>query len=98
MQTGSEFLKNLLNALLPNRAALVLDRVLTAHEEPGKIKYSVDVVTAGTLEDMDQLIAEVPISPIGATKKKRGIYAIPSVGQMVIVDMQRRYQVLLLPP
>jgi hypothetical protein len=88
MQTGDTFLKNLLNALLPNRAAPVLARVEKAHEGPGKTKYSVDVrvLTVGTLEDTDQVIAEVPISPIWAAKKMRGIYAIPPEGQVVIVE------------
>jgi hypothetical protein len=88
MQTGDTFLKNLLNALLPNRAAPVLARVEKAHEGPGKTKYSVDVrvLTVGTLEDTDQVISEVPISPIWATKKMRGIYAIPPEGQVVIVE------------
>lgn len=85
---GSDLLKRLLDALLPNRAAPVLARVLKAHEGPGKTKYSVDVrvVKAGTLEDTEQVIAEVPLSPIWAGKKKRGVYAIPDEGQVVIVE------------
>jgi hypothetical protein len=85
---GADLLKRLLDALLPNRAAPVLARVLKAHEGPGKTKYSVDVrvVKAGTLEDTEQVIAEVPISPIWAGKKKRGVYAIPGEGQVVIVE------------
>ncbi|GHU01860.1 hypothetical protein FACS1894147_02540 [Spirochaetia bacterium] len=88
MQSGETLLRRLLDAILPNRAAPVLARVLQAHEGPGKTKYSVDVrvVTAGTLEDTDQVISEVPISPIWATQKKRGVYAIPNEGQVVIVS------------
>jgi hypothetical protein len=88
MQSGNDFLKRLLDALLPNRAAPVLARVLKAHEGPGKTKYSVDarVVKAGTLEDTGQIISEVPISPIWAAKKKRGVYAIPNEGQLVIIE------------
>lgn len=88
MQTGSDFLKNLLNALLPNRAAPVLGRVIKAYEGPGKTKYAVDVqvVTAGTLEDTEQVIAEVPLSPIWVGKKGKGLYAIPPVDTLVIVE------------
>ncbi|GHT56836.1 hypothetical protein AGMMS50233_09520 [Endomicrobiia bacterium] len=88
MKSGDNFLNNLLNALLPNRAAPVLARVMKAHEGAGKNKYSVDVkvLKAGTLEETDQEIAEVPISPIWATKKKRGIYAMPTEDQIVIVE------------
>ena len=88
MQSGTELLKRMLDALLPNRAAPVLARVLKAHEGSGKTRYSVDVrvVKVGTLEDTDQVISEVPISPIWAAKKKRGVYAIPNEGQVVIVE------------
>ena len=83
-----DILKKLLDAILPNRSAPVLARVLKAHEGPGKTKYSVDVrvLKAGTLEDTDQVIAEVPISPIWAGKKKRGVYAVPPEDQVVIVE------------
>jgi hypothetical protein len=84
----SEMMKRLLDALLPNRAAPVLARVLKAHEGPGKTKYSVDVrvVRAGTLEDTEQVISEVPLSPVWVGQKKRGLYAIPPQGQIVIVE------------
>jgi hypothetical protein len=87
MKNGTELLKRMLDALLPNRAAPALARVIKAHEGPGKTKYSVDVrvLKAGTLEDTDQVISEVPISPVWAAKKKRGVYAIPNEGQVVIV-------------
>jgi hypothetical protein len=87
MQSGEKFLRNLLNALLPNRAAPALGRVLKVYEGPGRTKYSCDVriIKAGTLEDTDQDIAEVPISPIWAGKKKRGVYALPQTDQVVIV-------------
>jgi hypothetical protein len=80
-------LKNLLDALLPNRAAPALGRVLKAYEGPGKGKYAVDVqvVSAGTLEDTEQIIGEVPISPIWVGKKGKGLYAIPPVDALVIV-------------
>jgi hypothetical protein len=66
----------------------VLGRVLKAYEGPGKTKYAVDVqvVTAGTLEDTDQIIAEVPISPLWVGKKGRGLYAVPPVDTLVIVE------------
>ena len=88
MQSGVELLKRMLDAILPNRAAPVLARVLKAYERSGKTKYSVDVrvIKAGTLEDTEQVIAEVPISPIWAGKKKRGVYAIPNEGQVVVVE------------
>jgi hypothetical protein len=88
MQSGKQFLKNLLDALLPNRSTPVLGRVLKAYEGPGKTRYAVDVqvVTAGTLEDTEQIIAEVPISPIWAGKKGTGVYAIPPVDTLVIVE------------
>jgi hypothetical protein len=59
MKTGIDFLKNLLNALLPNRAAPVLARVMKIHECPWINKYSCDVkvLTARTLEETDQEIA-----------------------------------------
>ena len=88
MKSGKEFLTSLLDALLPNRAAPVLAKVIKAYEGAGANKYACDVqvLTAGTLEETDQIIAEVPISPIWAGKKKRGVYAIPPVGQIVITD------------
>jgi hypothetical protein len=88
MKTGAEFLKNLLNALLPNRAAPCLGRVMKSYEGPGKNKYSCDekVLKAGSLEETDQEIAEVSINPIWATTKKRGVYAIPNEGQVIIVN------------
>ena len=87
MKTGIDFLKNLLNALLPNRAAPVLARVMKVYEGPGKNKYSCDVkvLTAGTLEETDQEIAEVPINPIWADKTNKGIYAPPPEGGIVII-------------
>lgn len=87
MKSGEEFLKNLLNRLLPNRAAPVLARVLRVHEGPGKNKYSVDVqvLKAGTLEETDQIISEVPINPIWADKENKGLYAPPPEGGVVIV-------------
>jgi hypothetical protein len=88
MKSGSDFLNNLLNALLPNRAAPVLARVMKAYEGPGKNKYSCDVkvLTAGTLEETDREIAEVPISPIWAGQKGKGLYAIPPENSVVIVE------------
>jgi len=88
VKTSADFLTNLLNKLLPNRAAPVLAKVLRPHEGPGVNKYSVDVqvLKAGSLEETDQVISEVPISPIWATKTKRGVYAMPNKGQVVIVE------------
>ena len=88
MMHSNDFLKNLLNAILPNRAAPVLARVIKAHEGSGNTKYSVDVrvLKLGTLEDTGQVISEVPISPIWAGQKKRGLYAIPNEDQVVIVE------------
>jgi hypothetical protein len=85
---GEDFLNNLLNAILPNRAAPVLARVMKAHEGPGKNKYSCDVrvLTAGTLEETDREIAEVPINPIWAGQKGKGIYAIPPENSVVVVE------------
>ena len=70
------------------RAAPVLARILKAHEGPGKTKYAVDVrvLKAGTLEETEQVISEVPLSPIWVGQKKRGVYAIPPEGQVVIVE------------
>jgi hypothetical protein len=88
MINGADLMKRLLDAMLPNRAAPVLARVLKAHEGSGKTRYSVDVrvVKAGTLEDTEQVISEVPLNPIWAGKKKRGVYAIPGEGQVVIIE------------
>jgi hypothetical protein len=88
MKSGSDFLNNLLNALLPNRAAPVLARVMKAYEGPGKNKYSCDVkvLTAGTLEETDREIAEVPISPIWVGQKGKGLYALPPENSVVIVE------------
>ena len=88
MNPGDEVMKNLLDAMLPNRAAPTLARVIKAHEGPGKTAYSVDVrvVTAGTFEETDQVIAEVPISPIWVGKSGKGIYAIPPEDTLVIVE------------
>lgn len=81
-------MKNLLDALLPNRAAPVLGRVIKAYEGPGKGKYAVDVrvVTAGTLEDTKQEIAEVPLSPVWVGQKGKGLYAMPPVDALVIIE------------
>jgi hypothetical protein len=80
-------MRRLIDRLLPNRAAPALGRVIKAHEGPGKGKYAVDVriITAGTLEDTEQVIAEVPLSPIWVGKKGKGLYAIPPVNALVIV-------------
>jgi len=88
MISGTNLLSNLLDALLPNRAAPVLARVIKAYEGAGKNKYSCDVkvLTAGTLEETDREIAEVPISLVWAGKKGKGVYAIPPVGGVVIVQ------------
>jgi hypothetical protein len=84
---AGDFLGNFLNALLPNRAAPVLGRVMKTHEGAGKNRYSVDVkvIKAGTLEETEQFISEVPLSPLWAEKKKRGLYAVPPEGQIVII-------------
>ena len=81
-------LANLLEAMLPNRAAPALARVTRAHEGPGKNRYSCDVsvLTAGTLEETGREIAEVPISPIWAGRGGKGIYAVPPAGQVVVVE------------
>lgn len=88
MFNAERIVETLLNRLLPNRAAPVLGRVIKAYEGPGKNRYSVDVrvVTAGTLEETDQVIAEVPISNVWTTKKGKGIYAIPPVDTLVVVE------------
>ncbi len=79
--------QSLRNILLPNQAAPQIGRVLKAYKGPGKNTYAVDVriVTAGTLEDTDMEIAEVPINPIWIGKKGKGIYAIPPPDALVIV-------------
>jgi hypothetical protein len=88
MFDAESIFKGLLNRLLPNQAAPVLGRVIKAYEGPGKNKYAVDVqvVTAGTLEDTDQVIAEVPISPVWVSRKGMGLYAIPPKDSLVIVE------------
>jgi hypothetical protein len=88
MQNTGDFLKVLLEKLLPNRAAPVIGRVIKAYEGPGKNKYAVDVrvVTAGTLEETDQVIAEVPLNPIWVGKKGKGLYAIPPKDALVIIE------------
>jgi hypothetical protein len=88
MQGGSKFLKNLLEALLPNREAPALGKVIRSYEGPGRNKYSVDVrvLKAGSLEETDRVISEVPVSPIWASRKTRGVYAIPDEGRIVIIE------------
>ena len=88
MDSGAEVMQNLLDALLPNRAAPALARVIKSREGPGKTAYSVDVrvVTAGTHEETEQIIAEVPISPIWIGKRGAGLYAIPPEDALVIVE------------
>jgi hypothetical protein len=87
MRGGNNFLKNLLDALLPNRDAPVLGKVIRSYEGPGKNRYSVDVrvLKAGSLEETERVISEVHISPIWANRKKRGVYAIPDNDQIVII-------------
>jgi hypothetical protein len=81
-------IKNLLDRLLPNRAAPVLGKVIKAYEGAGKGKYSVDVrvIKAGSLEDTEQVIAEVPLNPVWVGKKGKGIYAIPPEGSVVVIE------------
>jgi hypothetical protein len=88
MKTGIDFLKNLLDTILPYRAAPVLARVMKAYEGPRKNKYSCDVkvLKAGSLEETDQEIAEVSINPIWADKTNKGIYAPPPEGGIVIIE------------
>jgi hypothetical protein len=83
-----DFFKNLLNRFLPNQAAPVLARVMKAYEGPGKDKYSCDVkvLTAGTLEETNREIAEVPVNPIWSGKKGKGLYAIPPEDSVVVVQ------------
>ena len=52
MKSGQEFLASLLNALLPNRAAPVLAKVIKAYEGAGAKEDSCDlqVETAVTLD------------------------------------------------
>jgi hypothetical protein len=44
------------------------------------------VLKVGALEDTGQVISEVPLNPVWAGKKKRGVYAIPDEGQVVIIE------------
>jgi hypothetical protein len=88
MQSESELLQKMLDVLLPNRAAPILARVLKSYEGPGKNRYSCDVreLRAGTLEETERVISEVPISPIWFAKKGKGVFAIPPEGCVVIVE------------
>jgi hypothetical protein len=84
---GERIIGGLLDRLLPNRAAPVLGKVIRAHEGPGKNTYAVDVrvVRAGSLEETGQMIAEVPVNPVWAGEKGKGLYAVPPEGAVVIV-------------
>jgi hypothetical protein len=87
MITAADFLKNLSKALVPNSADPVLARVMKVYEGPGKNRYSCDlkVLKAGSLEETNWEIIEAPLNPIWATKKKRGVYALPSEDQVLAV-------------
>lgn len=87
MQT-EDILRNLLDALLPHRSAPAIGKVVKAHEGPGTTAYSVDVriLAPGSLEETDQVIAEVPISPIWVGQKGKGLYAVPPEGALVVVS------------
>jgi phage baseplate assembly protein gpV len=87
MTTAADFLKNLSRALVPNCADPVLARVMKVYEGPGKNRYSCDlkVLKAGSLEETDWEIIEAPLNPVWAAKKKRGVYALPSEDQVVVV-------------
>jgi hypothetical protein len=87
IENGMDLLKRLLDAMLPNRAAPTLARVLKAREGPGQTKYSVDVrvLKVGALEDTEQVISEAPLNPVWAGNKKRGVYAIPDEGQVATI-------------
>jgi hypothetical protein len=78
----------MLDAILPDRAAPVPARVMKAHEGPGKNRYSRDVrvLTAGSPEETDQEIAEVPVNPVWAAKAGKGVYAPPPEGGAVIIE------------
>jgi len=88
MNFDENALANLLDAMMPNRAAPVLARVVKAHEGPGRNRYSCDVavLAAGTLEETGREIAEVPISPIWAGRNGKGIYAIPPENSVAVVE------------
>jgi hypothetical protein len=77
----------LLDEMMPLRAAPRLAIVNKVYEGAGKGKYAVDVelLTAGSLEKTGVMLPEVPISPIWAGKGGRGLYALPSKGQIVVV-------------
>jgi hypothetical protein len=87
MQPGNKFIRNLREALMPNQEAPTLGKVIRSYEGPGKNKYSVDVrvLDVGSLEETERVISEVPISPIWADRKKRGVYVIPNEGQILII-------------
>ncbi|MBN2536374.1 MAG: hypothetical protein JXB88_26055 [Spirochaetales bacterium] len=87
MEKTKEIIQRLTDFMIPNRAAPVLGKVLKAYEGPGNTAYSVDVriIKAGSLEETEQVFAEVPVSPIWVGKSGKGLYAIPPENSIVIV-------------
>ncbi len=66
-------------------------QVNKVYEGSGEGKYccDVEILIPGSLEKTDEVIAEVPINPIWATKNKAGIYAMPEKDMIVIVGFIR---------
>ena len=85
---SAELFERLLNAMMPHRTPPRLARVIKAGEGPGKTTYAVDVriLQHGSMEETDEVISEVPISPVWSGTSGEGIYAIPKPGTVVIVE------------
>lgn len=85
---AKEILAALLDEMMPLRAAPRLASVSKVYEGAGAGKYAVDVelLKAGSLEKTGVALPEVPISPIWAGKNGRGLYALPSKGQIVVIE------------
>lgn len=66
-------------------ALVVVDKAYMKFEEGG---YCIDgtVLLPGSLEKTDEIMKEIPISPVWAAADGRGIYCPPEAGQVVIVS------------
>lgn len=86
----SKIIENLKNSLFPYSFS-ELGIVNKTYEGSGNGKYccDVEVVIPGSLEKTNEVIAEIPISPIWATKNKAGLYAMPEKDMIVIVGFIR---------
>lgn len=84
---AKKILAGLLDEMLPRRAAPRIGLVKKVYTAAGKGSYALDaeLVLAGSLEKTGVVLPSIPISPLWAGAGGRGLYALPAVGQLVVI-------------